>query len=257
MLDQKSVLPKEVAEKSVMNFVPPKLELRTPQAALQYLENKKMGSDFVMSDPIRVQTGIDKIEETTQESRVENLVLERLKEIQESAHEQAFALGLEEGRLKAFETHSEEIQKALGEFEALVSKISTMKLEILKHNESSMIELVFQIGKSLALKELENDREAILNLLRKAVEENSNDEKILIHLSQEQFDFLETLKKEGKRDFAYLKKMVFEVNPAVQNGGCIIETNYGEVDATIEQRVNKLWNEFIEMKPQSKDKISA
>ncbi len=257
MLDHKSVLPKEVAEKSVLNYAPPKLELKTPQAALQYLENKSNGSDFVMSDPIRVQTGVDKIEEGNLEAKIENLVLERLKEIQESAHQQAFALGLEEGRTKAFQEHSDLIQKSLEEFETLISKISNMKNEIMKFNESSMIELVFQVGKSLALKELKQDRDAILSLIRKAVDENNNDEKIMIHLSQEQFDFIETLKKEGNRDFAYLKKVIFESSPHVQTGGCVIETNYGEVDATIEQRVTKLWNELVEAKPQSKDKISA
>ena len=257
MLDQKCVLPKEIADKSVMNFVPPKIELNTPQVAIQYLENKRVGSDFTMSDPIRLQTGIDKIEEASLESRVENLVLDRLKEIQESAHEQAFALGLEEGRIKAFQAHSEEIKKALSDFELLVKKMSEMKNEILKFNESSMIDLIFQVGKSLALKELQADRDAILNLIRRAVEENSSDEKITIHLSQEQFDFIETLKKGDKRDFTFLKKVVFEANSTIQNGGCIIETNYGEIDATIEQRVLKLWTEFTEMKPSSRDKISA
>lgn len=257
MLDQKSVLPKFFADKSVLNYVPPRIELKTPQAAMDYLETKVQGSDFVMSDPIRVQTGVDKIEEVNLEAKIEILVLERLKEIQESAHQQAFALGLEEGRNQAFQEHSTEIQKSLGEFETLLTKISQMKLEILKHNESSMIDLIFQVGKRLALKELQEDREAIITLIQKAVDENSNDERILIHLSQEQFDFIETLKKEGKRDFAFLKKLIFEADPNIKTGGCIIETNYGEVDATIDQRINKLWIELVEARPQSKDKISA
>jgi flagellar assembly protein FliH len=257
MLDQKSVLSKEIAEKAVMNFVPPKIETKTPQAAIQYLENKRMGSDFTMSDPIRLQTGVGEIEQASIELRIENLVLDRLKEIQESAHQHAFGLGLEEGRKQAYQAHSEEIKQSLVKFENLIRKISDMKTEILKFNESSMIDLIFQVGKSLALKELQFDREAILSLVRRAVEDNISEERITIHLSKEQFDFLEALRKEEKLEFGFLNKVGLEINSKIQTGGCLIETNYGEIDATIEQRLGKLWSEFSELKPTSKDKISA
>ena len=61
-----------------------------------YLEKKKeKGSDFRMSDVIKVQTGIQKIETHMSEEDIENRVLARLKEVQETAFQEAYQLGLD------------------------------------------------------------------------------------------------------------------------------------------------------------------
>ena len=77
----KSVLSKEMAEKTVLEFVPVRFDLGTPEQALNYLAEKGKGSDFRMNDAVRVQTGIDQVEKGTEEERVEVAALEKLKEI--------------------------------------------------------------------------------------------------------------------------------------------------------------------------------
>jgi flagellar assembly protein FliH len=51
--------------------------------------------------------------------------------------------------------------------------------------------------------------------------------------------------------------MKFEPNEEVVDGGCIVETNYGEVDARIEQRVAQLWSVVSEIIPKVKDRIAG
>src|SRR5690606_38310907 len=108
----KNVLRKETAEKKVLEYVPQKFELGTPVQALDYLQTKKQGNNFNMSDVIRVQTGVDEIEKISEEEKIEKKALEKLKEIQEQAYKEAYEIGLDEGTQQAMKSVSEEIEQS-------------------------------------------------------------------------------------------------------------------------------------------------
>lgn len=253
----KSVLPKEVAEKTVLEFVPLRFDLGTPEQALNYLAEKGKGSDFRMNDAIRVQTGIDQVEKGSDEEKVEVAALEKLKEIQEGAYKEAYNLGLEEGRKDAFEAVSAEIAERMGSLDELLNTIKELKKEMVSFNEAHLIKLVFQMASRLAKTELHGNNDAMIQILRDAVSLSQDEESITVHVSQSQFEFLEELKKETGRELEFIKKIRFEPNQEVSDGGCIVETNYGEVDARIEQRVEQLWTTLSENMPKVKDRIAG
>jgi flagellar assembly protein FliH len=251
----RSVLKKKEAETQVLEYNPITFQLGTPQEALNYLEAKKLGADFRLSDVVRHQTGIEEIEQQNDEQRVEDRALEKLKEIQESAYLEGKKLGLDEGRKQAFEAHGKEISERLAEMQKLTYELSNMKKEILNFNEAHIIQLLFHFSSKLAQTHLEYDSEPLLNTIKSALELAHGEEKITIHVSEKQIQFLEKLKSENKVEFDYLDKVKLTSNSNISPGGCIVETNYGEVDAQIEQRINQLWAHLKEHMPKVKDKI--
>lgn len=253
----KSVLSKEVAEKTVLEFVPVRFDLGTPEQALSYLAEKSKGSDFRMNDAVRVQTGIDQVEKINDEEKVEVAALEKLKEIQEGAYQEAYRLGLEEGRQKAFESVSSEIAERMGTLDTLLNAIKDLKSEMVKFNESHLIKLTFHMAARLAKTELAGNDEVMVQILRDAVGLSQDEENITVRVSPSQFEFLEELKKETGRELDFLKRIRFEPSPEVVDGGCIVETNYGEVDARIEQRIEQLWAELSQNAPKVKNRIAG
>ncbi|MEK2646815.1 FliH/SctL family protein [Bdellovibrio sp. BCCA] len=253
----KSVLPKEVAEKTVLDFVPVRFDLGTPEQALNYLAEKSKGSDFRMNDAVRVQTGIDEVEKVSEEEKVEAAALEKLKEIQEGAYKEAYNLGLEEGRREAFEAVSAEIAERMQTLDTLLNTIKDMKTEMASFNEAHLVQLAFRMAARLAKAELKGNNEAMVQILRDAVSLSQDEENITVHVSQSQFEFLEELKKETGREFEFAKRIRFEPNQEISDGGCIVETNYGEVDARIEQRIEQLWTTLAENMPKVKNRIAG
>lgn len=253
----KSVLSKEVAEKTVLEFVPVRFDFGTPEQALNYLAEKSKGSDFRMNDAIRVQTGIDQFEQKSDEEKVEEAALEKLKEIQESAYQEAYALGLEEGRKRAFEKVSSEIAERLGHLDGLLNGVKELKKEMVTFNESHLIQLVFHMASRLAKMELNGNNDAIIQILRDAVGLSQDEENITVRVSPSQFEFLEEIKKETGRELEFIKRIRFEPSDEISDGGCIVETNYGEVDARIEQRVEQLWTVLSENMPKVKNRIAS
>lgn len=253
----KSILSKELADQTVLEFVPMRFDLGTPDQAMNYIREKQRGSDFLMNDAVRVQTGVDQVEKVNEEEKIEAAALEKLKEIQEQAYQQAYELGLEEGRKEAFEKVSAEIAERMTTLDQLLLAVKELKTEMATFNEAHLVKLSFQMAARLAKTQLEGNNDAMVQILRDAVALAQDEEEITVHVSQSQFEFLEELKKETGREFEFVKKIRFEPNAELADGGCIVETNYGEVDARVEQRVEQLWKTLSENMPKVKDRIAG
>lgn len=251
----KSVLKKADANDSVLEYSPTKFQLGTSSQALDYLETKKRGADFRMNDVIRVQTGVEKIEQDSYEERIETRALEKLKTIQEQAYAEGYKLGLEEGEKRAFDENAKLIQDSLQEISQIVTALKTMKKDIISHNEAHMVQLLFHMASKLAQHHLEYDHQPLVEVIRQAVELAQGEENVIVHLSEKQMAFIENLQSQKKVEFDFLDKVKLVANTEITPGGCIIETNYGEVDARVEQRIEKLWTNLKENLPRVKPKL--
>lgn len=253
----KAYLPKEIAEKKVLEFVPSKIDLGTPDSAVEYLHHKKEGSDFRMNEHVQVQTGVAQIEKATDSERAETRAIELLSEIQQNAYQEAYQLGLDEGRKKAFEEHGSAIQSNLEELTNLLQTIAGVKQEIVASNEAHMMKLLFHMASRLAGAHLEANQEAILQVLKAALELSQDEENVRVQLNPKQLEFIEEIRKQQGREFEFLKKLRLEPNPGIRLGGCIVETNYGEIDARVEQRVQQLWESIADLAPRVKERIEG
>jgi flagellar assembly protein FliH len=253
----KAILKKSEALEKVLDYSPLKFDLGTPSQALNYLDAKKNGADFRMSDVVRAQTGVEKMEQQSYEERIENLALEKLKAIQEGAYQEGYKLGLDEGHKKAFEDHSEAIKANLQEMSTVLASIKNMKKEICSFNESHMVQLLFHMAARLTHDHLKVENQPIVDIIKQAVELAQSEESVTVHVSEKQIAFLETLQAQKKVELDFLDKVKFISNSNITPGGCIVETNYGEVDARVEQRIEKLWETLKENLPRVKSQLAG
>jgi len=191
------------------------------------------------------------------EAEVENKTLEKLKEVQEQAYKEAYALGMEEGRREAFQTTAAEVERDLAEFRKMLEMLQGYKEEIFKQNESHLLKLALHAAARLAHHEVQTDEACLVEIMRKAVQDAQVQEEVTIFVAESQMKFLEILKNQTHRDFEFLQKVKLVPSATVQKGGCVIETNYGVIDAQIEERLGKFWETLGENLYRAKDKIGA
>ena len=242
----------------ILDYTPKRFDLGVPGPAMEYQELRKQNiNDFRMSEPVRIQTGVDKMDERVIELEVENKTLEKLKEIQESAYKEAYTLGLEEGRKEAFQAAAAEIDRDLNQFRELTATIEGFKEEMFKQNESHLLRLALHAAARLAHTEVSVNNESLVEILRRAIQDAQIEEEVVVQVAAGQLQFMETLKSETARDFEFMKKIKLVPSESIQNGGCVIETNYGVIDARIEERLGKFWETMSENLYRVKDKIGA
>lgn len=241
----------------VLEFVAPRLELGTPDVAKRYMEGRSLGRDFSMHEATRIQTGVKDMEARTFDDRVEERVVERLQDVQEAAYKEAYSLGMEEGRREGFQKTTADIENHLQSFSDLIATITTLKTEMFNCNESHLIKLLLHMASRLALVEVNANNEVLSEAIRAALEMAQIEENITVQVAPEQFEFLETLKKETGREYEFLKKVKIEPVVGISRGGCVIETNFGVIDSRFEERVSQLWKSIEENLHRVKDRISA
>lgn len=226
------------SEFRVLQYEPQRFDLGIPGVAL---DSKRKSSGFHMSDIIRKQTGLKELEAQAVEEQVENRVLGRLKEIQEAAYKEAYDLGLIEGRKESFQASTADIEGRLADLDRLMGNIENIKAELFTQTEGHLVQLAFHMAKRLAAHEISISPDSTLNVIKQAIEVAQSEEQVTVKVAPEQLEFLETLKQEGAKELEHLKKIKLEADKSVTVGGCIVTTNFGEIDSRFEERVGRLW----------------
>ena len=251
----RSVLSQEEADKVVVAYQPRKFPaVITPAASdfmayqSQKLESGKPSS-FRVDALVAQQTGMAELERASIDVRVEQEAIARLKEIQEAAYQEAYRIGLDEGREKAFVEQNAVLNEKLDRFEEIIRSVETLKADLLSSNETHIMNLIFSMARKMLMDEVSSRREVILSVVQQALMSAQSEENITIRVSPADFQFIDQIKEKLSKDFDALKRSKVEAAEGVSDGGCIITTNYGSVNATIEQRVEKLWASISEKLP--------
>lgn len=254
-MGSKSIIKSKSVFQEVLRFEPQKLISVSPESMDELVNASQMNDDFRIADVVKNFTGLAEIEDKRTENEIERRALEELKSIQEQAYSEAFELGVSEGRRQSFLSNTDEIEKRLKDLDLIVSALRDLKIHFLNSNENQIIKMAFYMATKIALFEIDkNSKEAILSVLRQCVSLSHEEETIKISVAPEQLEFLEILQKEKNREFDFLKKVEFSPQEGIRIGGCIIATNYSEIDARVEERIGKLWTEIQSSSPPLKDK---
>jgi flagellar assembly protein FliH len=244
-------------EFKVLDYKMPRIEIGVSDLAVEASEAARSSTGFSISEVIRQKTGLKERELKELELEIERKTLEKLKEVQENAYAEAFELGRNEGRAEAFLAHGKEIEDRLSSLDGLVGSIETLKGELLLQNESHLVKLMFQMAKRLAAVEVETNPEVTLEIIRQAIELAQTDEEITIRVAPQHLEFIEEIKKDKSREFEFIKKAKIEASPEVGIGGCVLVTNYGEIDSKFETRMSKLWESLKDSLHRNSDLIKT
>lgn len=258
-------LENENYHKTVLEYQPQKVIREISQTIKDYIsdsndknqkkkEKKEKKEDFKISEPIRIQCGIAEIEQKTIEEKVEQIVLEKMKEVEEQAYEKAFLLGKEDGKKEAFEVHQKQIEMGLEKLQSLIKNILEMKKEILKSNESFFIKLLGYFSEKISLDSIKFDQNKILKVIEKIIVDIQPEEEITLQVSPDDYEFIKKVQENNQIKFNFFKNISLEKKSFITSGGCFLKTNFVAIDATLKERVNKFHQMIEEAVPKLNSK---
>ncbi|MCB0407061.1 MAG: hypothetical protein KDD34_02590 [Bdellovibrionales bacterium] len=242
----------------ILDYVPKEFPVVITSSAENFVSSQgSVRSDFKISDLVANQVGITELQKKSLENRIEEMALERLQQVEEKAYAEAYDLGLIEGSQKAFEERRVEFENQINQINEVLLAFENIKTKLLTENESTFMKMIFEIASKIAMKEIKEDESAIIEVLKKVIEDIQSDDQITVKISSEDLMFIESYKEKTGKDFELLGRLKLESSDRVKHGGCIVETNYGSIDASIKQRVAKAW-ELIEMRiPKYKEGVET
>ena len=101
---EKGIITATSADKASYEYKPRELNLNSSTIAKTFVsEDAFVSKDFKISDLVAQQAGITQLADDAQRDKINALVLEQLKDVQEKAYKEGYELGLVEGTEKAFQ----------------------------------------------------------------------------------------------------------------------------------------------------------
>ncbi len=252
------VLQKSEAETVAVQYSPREFPAAPNESAIEFvrMRTEHENPDFRLDRVVSITSGIEELERVSLSERVESEALERLKQLQEEAYTQGYDLGRDEGQESAYRELSGAIAERIQKIDKAVAKLESMQPDLVRQNEASLVSLVYQLAKKIAMTEIAEKPELILEVLKQAAVDAQEEQNLLIRLSPQDLQFIESMKERLAKDFEFLKRAKFEESSEIQPGGCVIVTNYGQVDASIEKRLEKVWTTLNEIRPKTEEVIT-
>ena len=167
-------------------------------------------------------------------------ILEEAKIKAEQIEKEAYKKGFEEGKRKGLEEEKKVVEPLIETVKKELLEIGRVKEEIYRSIESEMLELVLAVSKKVIHKEVTTDRDTVLNTIRAAISSVVSKEEIKIKINQEDLELAKEIKVDISSLIEGVKNITVEGDISVGRGGCIVETNYGSIDARIEQQIEAI-----------------
>jgi flagellar assembly protein FliH len=211
----------------------------TKQAPRGAVDGKK-DYRFMISELARDALSIGQEEERM----IEEKAAEKLAELSESTRQQAFAQGhaegLKKGHDEAFQAFETESAKRLEQLDGLIHSMESAKGALFEANREFLMNVVYRIAKTVLLKEIATDRDYLLRLARELVERSGLRENLTIKIHPDDAQSMEMLKQGLLQSYSSLRNLTIELSDHVEGGGCILETEWGAIDASLATQLSQV-----------------
>lgn len=170
------------------------------------------------------------------------------------AEEQGRAAGRESG----FGEGKSEVERLIKRTQTVLERAQDKRAEILDETEQEIISLVLLIARKVIKVISENQKNVIISNVVQALRKVKGRGNIIIRVNISDLK----LSTEHTKDFISLvegaKSIQIVEDSSVDEGGCIIETDFGEIDARIASQLAELESKILEISPiKSKAKAAA
>ncbi len=148
--------------------------------------------------------------------------------------------GYKEGNKKAYDDTLEETTILKNEAKEIIKNAKQEKLEVLEKLEPEIVDLIYKITTDLVKTELKYDNSLILSLVKEGINSTTILEKLTIKLSSEDYETIIKEKEQLEKFIDSSKELKIIKDFTLKNNDCIIETDFGYVNCSIDDKLKTL-----------------
>lgn len=207
--------------------------------ANQVLEAAKQEADLLQREAIYKKESI----ETESNAEIERLAREYEEKLKTDL-EIATAKGREEGYSKGYESGFEDFDKVMRKFHGIIASLIAERKGILESSSGQIVSLVMQIAIKVIKRITDSQKDIVLENVNDALKRVKDKTQITIRVNLDDLDIVRHKKSDFISRFDVIENLEIIEDPNIGKGGCIIETNFGEIDARISSQLDKIEEKF-------------
>lgn len=180
---------------------------------------------------------------------IDALIQERVKAFEEryqTEREAAYRAGFEDGRKQGLKVGRAESGEAISRLTEVVGEFLEKQKALVQENEAALVDLAVAVAKRIVGACAEMRREPVLLAVSDSLGYLRDRTRVIIKANPGDLDVVKEHRKEWLESIEGIGTLTIEADPAVARGGCVLETDAGDVDARIEERLAMLHAALLE-----------
>ncbi len=150
--------------------------------------------------------------------------------------------GFEEGQRQA-ERGLSNVFKSLRE---AIEEIYSLREQIFRHSEEDLLKLSILVARKIIQQEVSQDRHILVNVLTAALDNAAERDEVIIRINPEDLKLVNSQKQISLSGISEDKLLNLKPDDTVTSGGCIVETQLGEIDARLERQLDEIFKSLTE-----------
>ncbi|MFP4153408.1 MAG: flagellar assembly protein FliH [Alkalispirochaeta sp.] len=163
--------------------------------------------------------------------------------------EEARRNGYEEGREQGIEAGKDEARRVIERFHVVLSKAIERRNEIIAESEGQVVSLVLSIAKKVIKVISENQKNVVINNIVQSLKRLQQKSEVIVRVNLADIEIATRHKEDILKTAERVQSITIAEDSTVDPGGCIIETDFGEIDARISSQLREIEDRILELSP--------
>ncbi len=125
-----------------------------------------------------------------------------------------------------------------------ILEVTRLRATLYSQIEHEVVKLAIAVSKKIVHREIQVDRDIIQTLVRVALSHVAEKSAVTIHLNPVDYNYL--MERRGELSQAEGRDISLLADKSIERGGCLIQTDCGDVDARIEEEFREVEHAFFE-----------
>ena len=157
--------------------------------------------------------------------------------------------GFEQGSQEGFEKGSAEVERLIERMHKILEAVMQRREEILQDTESQIVELVILMARKVIKILSENQKNVIMANTVAALRKVKTRGNVTLRVNIEDVKLTTAHVDEFIQHVENVQGITVQEDSSVEKGGCIVETDFGAIDARISSQLTELENKILEVSP--------
>jgi flagellar assembly protein FliH len=186
------------------------------------------------------------VEQATQgAARIEQEARDRVAALEKETSNKGF----EEGRAAGFAAGEAEVKRLVERLHVVLTSAIEKRNQIIEESESQLINLVLQISQKVIKVLSENQKNVVINNVIQALRKLKGRGEVVIRVNLADLELTTQHTQDFLKSVENVKSIAVLEDSTVDKGGCVIETDFGEIDARISSQLQEIEERILELAP--------
>lgn len=174
------------------------------------------------------------------------IILKKARAEKEAIEMEAYRKGLEQGQAQGQKMAVKRIEPLIETLGRAVDELKKIRQLIVEKHQDQIIEILFLIAERIIHREIQCSPDIVLETVRQACTHITETDEIRIRLHPSDFEYIRDIERIVSKNLTGKGSLHFVEDGTLDRGGVVIDTEFGEIDASIRSQIEHMREVLLE-----------